>query len=69
MIVCVQVAVLPPLSVTVHITVVVPIGYVPLASDVPLKSFTTEAIPQLSLVVGDTTVTAAVHAPASAVCV
>ena len=60
---------LPLLSVTVHNTVVVPIGYVPLASDVLLKSFTNDATPQLSLVVGETTVTAAVHTPASAACV
>ena len=35
---CVQVAVFPPLSVTVQVTVVVPNGYVPEASVVLLKS-------------------------------
>jgi hypothetical protein len=62
-----HVAVLPELSVTVQMTVVVPTGYVPLALFVPLKLLLVDATLQLSAVVGDATVTAAVHAPAPAV--
>jgi len=39
-------------STAVHVTTVVPTGYVPLASSVPLKSLVKLAIPQLSSAVG-----------------
>src|SRR5690606_13142676 len=62
-----QVVTLPWTSVTVQITVVVPTGYVPDASEVPLKSLVTLATPQLSAVAGAAIVRAALQAPASAV--
>jgi hypothetical protein len=60
-----QVALLPLPSTTVQITVVVPIGYTPLAFDVPLKLLVTLATEQLSAVTGEGTVTLAVHMPVS----
>ena len=60
-----QVLVNPTASVTVQLTVVIPIGYVPEASPVPLKSLTKEATTQLSLVTGTGTVTAASQEPGS----
>ena len=59
----------PLSSVTVQTTVVVPTGYVPEASEVPLKSFVTLATPQKSEVVGAITVTNASQEPVSLDCV
>ena len=55
----------PAASVTVYVTVVVPIGYTPEAFEVPVKSFTTEATVQLSPVAGIAMVIFAVENPAS----
>ena len=60
-----QVPVNPTASVTVQLTVVIPKGYVPEASPVPLKSLTKEATTQLSLVTGIGTATAASQDPGS----
>ena len=60
-----QVVVRPTASVTVQFTVVIPIGYVPEALPVPLKSLTKEATTQLSLVTGIGTVIAASQDPGS----
>ena len=65
MMVCVHVAMLPAMSVTVHVMVVVPTGYTPLALFVPLMEFTTLATEQLSFVTGVGIVTNAWHTPAS----
>jgi hypothetical protein len=61
-----HVVVLPLASVTVYVTTVVPTGYVPEASLVPVKSFITVAIAQLSFVVGIAIVKFAEENPASA---
>ncbi len=52
-------------SVTVHITLVVPIGYDPLAFPVLLKLLTIDATPQLSAVEGAAMLTLAEQDPES----
>ena len=60
-----HVDIFPLLSVTVHITVVFPIGYIPVALSVLLKLFTILNTPQLSFVTGVWIVTTALQAPGS----
>ena len=63
-----HVEVFPAISVAVKVTIVIPIGYVPLASAPPaLKSFVIPRQPQLSLQVTIGIVTAASQEPISAV--
>jgi hypothetical protein len=64
-----QLALLPLASVTVQVTTVVPTGYVPLASPVPLKLFTTVEPGQLSPYAGGSICTKALQVPGVAGCV